>query len=331
MEEHVRHLEQVLTTLQENHLYLNAKKCKFGVDNLIFLGHKISSEGVTPDPEKVAAIQNWPVPKNLHEIRGFLGFVNFYRKYIPRFAEIALPLTNLTRTTLPDCGKMNPQAEAAFNSLKQQIASAPVLVYPHTGGEAEFAVSTDASGSAIGYTLQQDQGKGLQPVAFEARSLNRHEQNYSIHEKELLAVVEAFKKFRPYLEGCKKVTVYTDHKALTTLMSQKDLAGRKARWVERLSPFTSYMDIKYKPVKDNCADGVSRRPDRVHQITEVTPELMNKVKQNYCKDPAFSPDARLPAHVYQEQGSTGLKGKSAYLTLKSLRLRSSEQPILQSV
>ena len=188
-----------------------------------------------------------------------------------------------------------------------------------TGNDAKFSVTTDASGTTIDFTLQQDQDKGLQPIAYEARRLSRHEQNYSIHEKELLAVVEAFKKFRTYLEGCKRATVYTDHKSLTSLMTQKDLSGRKARWVEKLTPFASYMEVRYKPGLENCSDGLSRRPDLLNQVSALIPDLTKEISSSYCKDPMYAAEARLRAHIYKHDNLFWTEDKICVPDVKELK------------
>ena len=273
--EHLVHLRSVFEKFAENGLKLQIAKCHFMLTLLTFLGHQISDKGLRPDPSKVKAVTDWPMPRTLTEIRAFLGFVNFYRRFIPNFSHIAAPLTNLTKTTSPRCGEMTPAAEKAFLVLKEKITSAPTLVIPYTGGDAEFTIVTDASGYAIGMALHQDQGHGLQPVAFEARKLNKHEQNYPVQERELLAVVEALRVFRCYVEGCNKVTVVTDHDSLTTFLTHKDLRGRKARWAEVLAPYAPYLHIDYKPGRVNCADPLSRRPDFAGSLLLHGPTLTN--------------------------------------------------------
>ena len=298
-QEHEEHLQKLLDKLQQHHLFLNAAKCQIAREETTFLGHRVTAKGVSPDPAKVEGVKNWPEPKTLHEIRGFLGFVNFFRKFIPNFAEVALPLTELTKTTSPNCGRMNDKAAAAFHRLKDLLISAPVLVIPVTGPEASFTVITDASDFAIGYSLHQDQGRGMQPVAFNARKLTSAERNYPVQEKELLAIVTAVQAFRTYLDGCAEFTVLTDHKSLATFFKHKDLQGRKARWAELLAPYTNYMTIEYKKGCENSADGLSRRPDFLNTVSESTPAWLEEVKQGYLNDPLYNGELTLPAHVYK--------------------------------
>ena len=142
--------------------------------------------------------------------------------------------------------------------MKLALTSAPTLILPSVGPDADFALYTDASALAIGAVLMQDQGKGLQPVAYESRKLNTHERNYPVCDLELLAVVHALRVFRCYLEGCRSFTVYTDHDTLKYFMTQQTLSGRKARWQELISPFAPNMTIEYRKGSKNFADGLSR-------------------------------------------------------------------------
>ena len=308
-EEHVTHLKQVLTELQKHHLFLNPEKCAFGAEQVTFLGHLVASTGISPDPAKVEGVKNWPVPTTLHEIRGFLGFVNFFRKFIPDFARVALPLTELTKTTSPGCGKMTPEATTAFHKLKQLLISAPVLIVPETGPSAKFTVITDASDFAIGFSLHQDRGKGLQPVAYNARKLSGAERNYPVQEKELLAIVTAVQAFRTYLEGCQEVKVLTDHKSLTTFFQHKNLQGRKARWAEKLAPYANYLTIEYKKGPENSADGLSRRPDLLQAISEVQTTWLEELQKSYLEDSLYNGTMTLPSHIYFHGGKYWSSGK----------------------
>ena len=236
-EEHLDHLNQVLTTLAAHKLKVKLKKCAFGQSSVPFLGLLVTDKGVLPDPDKVRAVQDWPPPTNVTEVRSFLGFTGFCRKFIRDYATLAAPLTRLTRSDVPFPAQLTPDQQAAFSALKHALTSAPLLVLPKLGAEHEFTLYTDASQMAVGAVLLQDQGLGLQPVAYESRKLNDHEKNYPIAELELLAVVHALRVFRCYLEGCRSFTVITDHDTLRYFLTQKTLAGRKARWQELISPF----------------------------------------------------------------------------------------------
>ena len=266
-DEHLKHIRLVLDALSRHQLHLQLKKCSFGKTQVLFLGHIISAQGVSVDPKKIEAVQQWPVPTNLKEIRAFLGFTNYYRRFVRNYSKIAAPILALTKTTSEDAGQWNAAAQKAFEDLKAALTSAPTLVLPRIGTNERFTLYTDASGFAIGAVLLQDHGNGLQPVSYHARRLQQREANYPIHEKELLAVVDAIKTFRCYLEGCAKITVITDHDTLRHFMKQKDLSGRRARWSEYLAPYTSYMEIIYRKGSVNQADALSRRPDLEKQLT----------------------------------------------------------------
>lgn len=320
-EEHLKHLDMVLTILQEHNLQVKMKKCDFAKTNVNFLGYVVSDKGISTDPKKVQAVMDWPRPTNLTEVRSFLGFVGYYRRFIFKYAEIAAPLTDLTRTTVPF--QWSAAATRAFEKLKHALCNAPVLVVPHVGKDAEYTLYTDASAFAVSAVLMQDQGKGLQPVAFESRKLSKHEINYGIHEQELLGIVHALRTYRVYLEGCKSFTVVTDHDSLRTFMTQptETLRGRRARWQADLSVYANNMKIVFKAGKDNIADALSRRPDlkstRLQEQPElntalatlfptfasaaIDPDLIDAIKSGYEEDDFYS-DAKRPKYLRQVEG-----------------------------
>ena len=220
----------------------------------------MSRDGVRADPAKVAALARWSLPSSLTELRSFLGFTGFYRRFIRDYARIALPLTRLTKTTSPFPALLPPDAVRAFEALKVAVTTAPVLRIPATGADASFVVYTDASYQGVGAVLLQEHAGLLHPVAFESRKLNVHESRYPVHELELLAVVHALTKWRAYLEGCKGFTLITDHQTLRSFLTQKDLSRRQARWAQLLAPFQGYMTLEYRPGPTNHADALSRYP-----------------------------------------------------------------------
>ena len=199
------------------------------------------------DPKKVEAIRDWPQPKNVREVQAFLGFANFYRRFIKGYSEITEPLTNLTKkdTTLLWTAK----TEEAFQQLKKLFQNGSVL--RSFDPERPITIETDASDRAIGACLSQpdEQGK-LRPVAFHSRKFTPPELNYDIHDKELLAVVDAFQAWRVYLEGAKhQVMVYTDHKNLLAFTTTKTLNRRQTRWSELLSAYN--FKITYRKGSEN--------------------------------------------------------------------------------
>ncbi|MGI0135350.1 MAG: reverse transcriptase domain-containing protein [Candidatus Micrarchaeaceae archaeon] len=253
--EHADHLRRVLEILRKERLYAKKSKCDFGKSQVNFLGHVISSEGISVEAEKVEAIAKWPDCSNVSELRSFLGLANFYRRFVEGFAAKSHELTELTKKQSK--WEWGEAQQRGFQAIKRAISSAPVLIPPNPS--LPYTISTDASGYGIGAVLQQDQGQGLQPICFLSEKLLPAERNYSVGEQEQLAVITALKKWRHYLHGV-KCTVLTDNRALQFLETQKELSARQVRWAEIMAPFD--LTIQYKPGKENrVADALSRRPD----------------------------------------------------------------------
>src|ERR1700738_28715 len=282
-DEHDKHLRIVLETLRENKLYAKISKCEFYSKEISFLGHVINEYGIKMEPSKVDAVSKWPQPKNVHDIRSFLGLAGYYRKFVKDFSKIASPLTELLHKSKKF--QWTDEQEQAFHTLKVAVSTAPVLIVPDP--KLAYTVLTDASGYAIGAALCQDHGNGLQPCAYLSRKMNEHEKNYPVHEQELLAIVHALREWRHYLLG-NRFTVITDHRSLQYLATQDKLSERQTRWSEFLQQFD--YEIKYRPGSDNdVADGLSRRPD--HQIAAlnkssiiISIELLDIIKAAYQND-----------------------------------------------
>ncbi|CAI7899655.1 unnamed protein product [Closterium sp. NIES-54] len=222
-EDHLCDLDAVFKRLQENRLITEGSMCKFFKQELEFLGHVISRDGIKIDPAKIKTIQEWKPPTIITKLQILLGFVNYVRRFIPNMAGITGPLTDLLHKDKNFVwGK---EAEAAFQELKNFLVSPPVLCIADPS--RPFKVVTDASDFAIGAVLLQDFGNGLQPIAYESRKLQAAERNYPIHDKEMLAIIHAFKLWRCYLVGA-DVTVRTDHKSLQYLRAQPNLNPRAA-------------------------------------------------------------------------------------------------------
>ncbi|KAJ9522904.1 hypothetical protein QJQ45_023691 [Haematococcus lacustris] len=251
--EHLKHLRKVFDLLRLNKLFAKQSKCEFMRTTLKFLGHVIFAGAIAVDPEKIKSISSWPVPQSLQQLQSFLGAANFVRKFVHNFSVLAAPLTDL-------CGKAGdsflwhnwPADELkAFASLKAAVAQVPMLRLPdHT---QPFQVYCDASLQGVGAVLMQD---GY-PLAYLSKKLSSAERNYTTGEQELLALITACKEWRCYLEGV-PFTLFTDHKPLTALPTQKVLSRRQARWMEFLSRFT--FDLQYLPGDANPADPLSRIP-----------------------------------------------------------------------
>src|SRR6266511_2123677 len=281
-EEHLQHLHHVLQTLRKHHLYAKFSKCEIFKQKVEYLGHYISSEGISVDLRKVNAVKEWPMPSNVSELRSFLGLTSYYRKFIKSFSIIAAPLTMLLHKDQPY--KWNEAQQLAFDELKRQLTSAPILLLPDP--TKPFTVTTDASDIAIGAVLSQDQGRGDQPVAYESRKLSPAEQNYPVHEKELLAIVHAIKLWRTYLEG-QKFTVITDHASLEYIKTQANLSRRQARWLEVLQ--SNDFEVRYRPGKTNVvADALSRQPHLANITTLVTYLDDERLEKGYLQDKYFA-------------------------------------------
>jgi hypothetical protein len=255
--DHIMHVEKVLSLLRENKLYAKQSKCEFLKEKISFLGHSISYNGIKMEEDKVKAILDWPSPKDIKDVRSFLGLAGYYRKFISSFSRIASGMTDLLRKD--NKFNWNEECESSFKNLKKSITTAPVLLIPDLS--LPFTVVTDSSGYALGMELSQDHGNGLQPVAFMSKKMLAAEKNYPVHEQEMLAIICALKEWRHYLHGNKfKIIVITDHKSLKYFDTQPNLSTRQARWMEFLSQFE--YEIIYREGKQNVvADALSRRPD----------------------------------------------------------------------
>ena len=287
IENHHKHLRIVLNTLRKNRLYAKLSKCCLYQDSVSFLGHVVSSKGVEMEQEKIKAIQEWPTPKTVKDIKSFLGLAGFYRRFIRNFSKISAPMTALLKKDVKF--DWSEKHETAFQELKHAITNAPILANPDPN--FPFTVITDSSGFAIGAALCQDDGKGSRPIAYMSKKLLPAEMNYPTHERELLAIICALKEWRHYLFGS-HFTVLTDHRPLQYLNSQPNLSARQTRWSEFLQQFD--FTIQYQQGKSNVvADALSRRSDHKDQnsneenmaISEVKVDnLIEKIKQSYEYD-----------------------------------------------
>jgi len=256
-EEHLRHLDMVLGRLRDQQLYVKLSKCAFMQREVAFLGHRIGADGLRVSPDKVSAVQQWPQPKNVSDVRSFLGLANFYRRFVKNYSGIALKLTELTREkTTP--WKWGAEEQEAFEKLKAALCSPPVLLVPDQ--TKPFVLNCDACKFAIGATLQQDHGNGLQPVAFFSAKMSDAERNYDVREQEFMALFKACMHWRHYLHGTQPFMLLTDHDSLKYHKTMPHLSGRLARWIEKMAEFD--YKLQHIPGKDNVvADALSRRSD----------------------------------------------------------------------
>lgn len=271
-EEHTEHVHKVLKALQDAKLLVEPEKSKFHTKEVSFLGHTISPGEIRMDKTKISAVQEWPKPTNLKEVQAFLGFANYYRKFIRNFGQLAIPLTEFTKK-----GKeflWNDQAQKSFDTIKQAILSEPVL--RTFDPDKEIELETDSSDFALGAQIGQRNNDGkLHPIAFYSHKLHGAELNYPIYDKEFLAIVNAFKEFRHYLMGSKhKVKVYTDHKNIAHFATTQELSRRQLRYAEYLSEF-DYVIIHKKGSENGRADAISRRPDFENEKTRLQEQLFS--------------------------------------------------------
>jgi hypothetical protein len=249
LEEHEDHLRIVLQILRDKKLYAKLKKCEFWLNQVVFLGHVVSKDGITVDPSKIEAVVSWDRPTNVSEVRSFLGLAGYYRRFVEGFSRIAAPLTHLTRKNAKF--EWKEECEKSFQELKQRLVTAPVLTIPSSSGG--FVIYSDASRKGLGCVLMQH-GR---VVAYASRQLKNYEQNYPTHDLELAAVVFALKIWRHYLYG-EKCEIYTDHKSLKYFFTQKELNMRQRRWLELIKDYDC--SINYHPGKANVvADALSRK------------------------------------------------------------------------
>lgn len=262
LETHNKNLIDIFERLREVNLKLNPSKCQFLKTELLYLGHTISSEGIQPDQDKIKTIQSYPTPTNADEVRRFVAMCNYYRKFINNFADITNCLNKLCRKNVKY--EWNEQCEKSFNILKNALTNPPILQYPDFS--KEFILQTDASGTAIGAVLCNN---NMRAVAYTSRPLNKAELNYPTIEKELLAIVWSVKYFRPYLYG-RTFTIMTDHKPLIYLFGMKDPSSRLLKFRLALEEYD--FKIVYVRGKDNViADALSRI-----SITSQDLKLMNE-------------------------------------------------------
>ena len=320
--DHLEHLRLVLDKLRKYKLFAKASKCLIAQDKIEFLGQMITEKGMCPVDEKLRAVKEWDEPQHVKGVRSFLGFANYYRRYVRNFAEIANPLTELTKKDQK--WHWGSDEQEAFQKLKIALCQAPFLVYPDPA--LPYTVVTDASGIAVGGVLMQDHGSGLQPLAFLSRKLKPSEQKYSAYERELAAVTYCLINWRHYIEGCPGgITVITDHKPLTNLMDQSQFTRAQMRWV-RLGLFQSINPtIKYQPGKANIvADALSRSVNAIVGGSSIQSQEVSQWIQAQREDPVIKEQIKQGKNSKFQISKAGLmyrsqKGRQQIIVPKSLQ------------
>lgn len=266
-EEHLTHLEEVFQRLEEHELRLKPSKCYLCYNEIIYLGHRISKDGVAPDPAKVEAITKMPKPRDITELRSFLGLCNYYRNFIHNFADKMSPLYNITKSNMHF--QWLDQHDNVFKQIKEELTREPILRHPDFN--FPFIIQTDASNVGIGAVLVQWINDEYRVIQYISRILQAPERKWSTREKEALAILWACEQFRPYIIGS-HFTVETDHQSLKWLLEAKAPA-RLVRWALRLSEFD--FEIRYRRGSQNAnADALSRLPQETSsKPTEVDAQL----------------------------------------------------------
>ena len=210
--------------MEEQQFYAKLSKCEFGMTEMLYLGHIIGVDGVRVHEEKIRAIRDWTEPRNVTELRGFIGICTYYRNFVKNLSQLAVPLADLTKK---GAFRWSNTAQQAFDRLKEVISSCPVLAFPDF--TQPFVLECDASREGIGVVLMQ----GGHPIAFKSRKLLPHERLYPIYDKEMLAIMHALAKFRQYLLG-NTFRVRTDHNSLRLFLEQKQLQERQQKWISKI-------------------------------------------------------------------------------------------------
>jgi hypothetical protein len=292
--EHAHHLAAILKLLQDNQFFVKPSKCSFAQTELEYLGHIVSADGVATDPRKTQAMQSWPRPTTITELRGFLGLTGYYRKFVKGYGIIAKPLSNLLKKKE---FSWNSKADAAFLQLKEAMVSTPVLALPNF--QRQFVVETYACDTGIGAVLMQDG----HPVAFLSKALSVQHRALSIYEKEFLALLMAVERWRPYLQR-NEFVIKTNHHSLTYLEEQNLQTPMQRKVMSRLMGLQ--FRIQYKKGVDNSAADALSRVTHVHQllaISKVRPVWIQEVLNSYVTDGAAQEKLqRLAIHSPDPQG-----------------------------
>ena len=272
LEEHTNHVKSVLTKITSAGLEINIKKCEFNKEQIQFLGFDLCKDGIRPSKDRISDIIETKQPTNIRMLRGFIGAVGYYHWLIANLSHLMAPLHDLVTIADGDKRKFtwNQIHEKAFQSVKSALCEAVPTGFPNPN--LPFVLSTDASSTAVGGSLNQRNADGNPiPIAFFSRKLSKSEINYSTFDRELLAIRLAVKHFRHYLLGS-KFTVETDHKPLVNIMQMKEPSSRQWRTIEFLSQFS--FSIEYIKGKDNVvADLLSRQ----HAVDETPVEQINSI------------------------------------------------------
>lgn len=316
---HLHLLDTVLQRLHDNHYFAKLPKCEFMRQQVIFLGHVVSNDGIRPVHDKVEAVRKWPRPQNKQEVRSFLGLCSYYRRYIPRFASIASPLNDLTH--LSATFDWRNEHEECFTDLKNRLCCAPILKLPDSS--RPFVINTDASGVGIGAVLSQEHDGKLHPVEYYSRKLSPTERKYWGGDQEMLAVRDACAHWEHLLHGNHTI-VFSDHHNLSNFLSTKKLTRKDVRWLDDLQA----LDIEIRHVQggqNGAADALSRRPDyaALNTLQSSTPQTdwLTRValttQERIESDECFARLLSAEDHIYEDGLLQHQKGNRVRIVLPS--------------
>lgn len=299
-ESHMDRLAVVLDRFRSANLKLKPSKCELLRREVRYLGHVVSEEGIATDPDKVVAVKEWKQPTCVQEVRAFLGFVGYYRRFFQNFAAEARPLNRLTSAT--ESFRWSEAEENAFQALKAKVITAPVLAYPKAG--AQYILDTDASLDGAGAVLSQVQEGEERVVAYYSKTFSPPQRNYCVTRRELLAVILAVGHFRPYLYG-QKFKLRTDHASLLWLYKRSEPSHQVARWLEALAEFNFTME--HRPGSKHLnADGMSRCGGDCKQCTRIEERDGGPSRSELGQEPEVECETFPPGRVPASAGSVQL-------------------------
>lgn len=321
-EKHFEVLEKLAHRITGAGLTISVSKSRFCMKSLKYLGYIVSEEGVKPDPEKISAIENYPAPKSVKDVRRLIGLTGWYRRFIPNFATITAPLTNLIKK---NCTKIEWTSEAqyALDQIKEVLTASPILANPNY--DQPFIIQTDASDTGMGAILVQGEGDEEKVVAYWSQKLSSAQRKYQTTERECLAVILAIEKFRPYIEGV-KFTVITDHASLLWLRNLKDPTGRLGRWALRLQVYD--FTLRHRKGKFMVvADALSRAVESI-DIVQSEDAWYDKLKSGIQERPGKFPLFKIQDELVFKRCAKGGHGIGKFAKWRQVVKQSDRKAIL---
>ena len=299
VETHLERLGAVLDRLRLTGLKLKPAKCQLLRTKVEFLGHIVSQDGVEVEPGKIQRILDWPEPRDLTELRSFVGLCAYYRRFVPNFSTVCKPLFDLTKKGVPF--QFGRAQKHAFQTMKRLLTSAPILGYPRE--EGQFILDCDASNIGIGAVLSQVQDGEEVVLYYASKTLNKAERNYCVTRRELLAIVTFVKQFHHYLYGA-KFLVRTDHAALYWLLRKKDPEGQMARWIVFLQGYN--LEVQHRPgVRHGNADALSRCMEGCRDLDALQLPYGDRLTLAEIKDMAVETVRRVTTRAKTKSKSVG--------------------------